>query len=1304
MSTTSKNEAAAPLPATAAAGADAVDAAVPAAAPDAGAAPGRELEKLVFEDDLTHLRNRRFLFKYLKEELAARDLNPGPLSLCLIDLDKFKEINDTHGHISGDNALLHVSDIFRESLPESGIPVRYAGDEFVLILPHAPKDDARRVAEEVLKKVKESDFRVGSGGAPTRLPLSLSIGVASYPEDAREGKPLIEAADRALYASKRAGRGRVTAAGSLPPEAMAGDRTLDGFPCPTLVGRRSEREQFAQILSLATGTGTSASLPAAVFVTGPAGGGKSRCLRSFFEAAEDRKMLAVLVKGIERDSLTPYAGAAGLLRALLASADPLAIIADAALSAAERSAVAALLPDLAAGAAAAASPDALALAAAFPKIVRAVAGKRAVALFVDDIQWLDVSSLDVLFAGARAEGTPLVLAATIREGLGGLPPGVDPRRDRIEALLREGARGGPTRLRIDLPPLAKPEVVSMIRAIFGGLEVPDETAELVASASRGNPLFVEEILKGLVNKGRIARGKKGFVIGPVGPEDIPANLDEALRSRFRAVDKETDAVLTNAAAIGPEFALKLIQDLTGKREAEVLELLDRAAAARLLRYVGDASADRLEFAAPRLQELKRDATPEGDARSIHERIAAIEESENRDGALRLVLGRLAFHHARAGNSERADEWLARIGDVAGSEAADAGRTALFQPYRHARRRIAAADSALTEREISLVGDVVRLLAAAIKGRLMYPKGSKLVASAFSDLSNALARVFHSVRVFTVSTSEKDLFLNGNKVDHRRCTVGVYEFLDLLKRFDIKSVTMTKDVAMAEVEAFVDALCADRPFPLPADFWDRKLDAASVKNLAIDQRVYVLAGSDAAMAPPRPSPAAPKVGGEAAAPSPLADRAEIDAEFRASLPALLEKFVRERKDGEISETISRVLAALSAASAAERRDGAKLLRDLHAKLGGDSRLAVVSRTAPAIRSRIAAEEDPEALRELLRLGATAIRASLERGDFETATGLIQAIADRRNGFSPEVEREATRVLKDLLDSSAFELLLSDLGSGVADRHDRAFRALQAFGPIAVGAILRVLRERDDYRLRKTGAGVLRAFGAEAAEGVRRALGGAMPDVEYRRLISVIDDIPGDFGPEIERAFRHPNRGVRNEAVTVLNRLRTDILQIFLTTLTSPDPQVAAEAARELGKRGRSESVAPLLRRLKSEDDPELKAEIVLALGRIGDARAEDALVEIATQRKLLIFGPLHPDRMRAAAAWALSRLDTKKAKAACQALARDRSPQVRAMLASHAPPELRVEADGGSGEGAPDDAASPPLESAAASPPAATEPR
>jgi diguanylate cyclase (GGDEF)-like protein len=117
-----------------------------------------------------------------------------PFHLLMIDLDRFKEINDTLGHQAGDRALVEVAQTMRAEMREGDTLFRWGGDEFALILPHIPIEAARRTAERYLATV--GDLRIG------HLPLSLSIGIASYPEDGEDSESLLRRADDLMYRQK----------------------------------------------------------------------------------------------------------------------------------------------------------------------------------------------------------------------------------------------------------------------------------------------------------------------------------------------------------------------------------------------------------------------------------------------------------------------------------------------------------------------------------------------------------------------------------------------------------------------------------------------------------------------------------------------------------------------------------------------------------------------------------------------------------------------------------------------------------------------------------------------------------------------------------------------------------------------------------------------------------------------------------------------------------------------------------------------------------------------------------------------
>jgi diguanylate cyclase (GGDEF)-like protein len=167
------------------------------------------LRGMAFRDSLTGLYTHRYFYDQLVHEVE-RSLRYGhPLSLLMIDLDRFKEMNDTYGHLMGDKLLKLVADTITGCVRGSDVVGRYGGDEFVVILPDTKPEEARAVAEKLRAAVRGHQAWDLS---PDRLTLSISVGVASCPEDARSVNELLQVADRRLYAQKpRKARQRVPA-------------------------------------------------------------------------------------------------------------------------------------------------------------------------------------------------------------------------------------------------------------------------------------------------------------------------------------------------------------------------------------------------------------------------------------------------------------------------------------------------------------------------------------------------------------------------------------------------------------------------------------------------------------------------------------------------------------------------------------------------------------------------------------------------------------------------------------------------------------------------------------------------------------------------------------------------------------------------------------------------------------------------------------------------------------------------------------------------------------------------------------
>jgi diguanylate cyclase (GGDEF)-like protein len=164
------------------------------------------LRELSTHDSLTGLLNYRELHRQLADE-AERSLRYGrPFALFMLDVDHFKGINDTYGHLAGDRALRALAALIRGEVRPTDLVARYGGEEFVLVLPETAGPGAMTLAERLRARVASYALAVA---ADHTISVTVSIGVASYPDGANSVQKLLSAADQALYAAKSAGRNRV---------------------------------------------------------------------------------------------------------------------------------------------------------------------------------------------------------------------------------------------------------------------------------------------------------------------------------------------------------------------------------------------------------------------------------------------------------------------------------------------------------------------------------------------------------------------------------------------------------------------------------------------------------------------------------------------------------------------------------------------------------------------------------------------------------------------------------------------------------------------------------------------------------------------------------------------------------------------------------------------------------------------------------------------------------------------------------------------------------------------------------------
>jgi diguanylate cyclase (GGDEF)-like protein len=204
-----------------------------------------KLEAEARQDPKTELANARYFSETLAEALEKAERESEPLSLLLADLDLLRDINNAYGHLAGDAVLVGVAGVFRSHIRPEDTAARFGGEEFALLLPGMSAREAAAVAERIRVAVSDEPFEVDTSSEP--ISATISIGVASYPDDAATAQELIYRADVAAYRAKAQGRNRVAVSGDEEPvemrvpEQRAAVRRADTVAAPEPLPRKARK-------------------------------------------------------------------------------------------------------------------------------------------------------------------------------------------------------------------------------------------------------------------------------------------------------------------------------------------------------------------------------------------------------------------------------------------------------------------------------------------------------------------------------------------------------------------------------------------------------------------------------------------------------------------------------------------------------------------------------------------------------------------------------------------------------------------------------------------------------------------------------------------------------------------------------------------------------------------------------------------------------------------------------------------------------------------------------------------------------
>ncbi|MBL7084979.1 MAG: diguanylate cyclase [Candidatus Omnitrophica bacterium] len=758
------------------------------------------LKELAFIDDLTGLYNRRYLYQYLPTELKDARKAGKKISLFMMDVDALKEINDTYGHLCGDKVLSGIAEILRKTFRGGDTIVRYAGDEFLAILPGAEEDVALKIAKRIIEKIDENPFRQGENKAG--IHVTISIGLALFPRDAQDPEQLIYQADRALYSSKRSGRNRICTIKDITAEVLGETKLQEIFPTPQLIGRDNQLSRLKELLD-ATEKGESKF----VLVKGDRGIGKTRLLNELKAFAQLKGITNITATCSPEIAAQPYQILIVALKNLFTSLGAEVREFIRSLPEAQTAQLANYIPTLKQFLpqgfktikASLSEQNQVDLFKGICQSLIYIVKRNTLVLIIDDFHWIDKQTLQLFNDIIKdLHNVPLLILAGYRE------EELENRTDKssLKELLQKMQQDKLTEEFI-LGPLKKEEIPGMITATFAGIEVNPNFVDVVYDVGAGNPLFSEEILKSLVKKGFVFYQDGKWCSREITEATLPSFLKETIQKNLSEIDEETKPVLTAAAVMGETFNFDILCQLLEKDPGYVLEVIDRATKQDLIVPERPFQTDRFKFNSGIIRDVIYTGLDLKEKQDLHRKLALIEERAYKDN-IDSAAGTIGYHFGKAQDTQKASQYA----DILLEKAS---RMPTYQDVfgflnEAFLEEVEEITVPLSDASMKLVPAMIRSLRLATQNVRLYPAQSAVRKNFVEQAYKCLTDILSKDSTLIISTAENRLLINGEEIgDKASREAGSGAFISLMIEQRIKTIVYKEDLSKKELAIFLEGL-------------------------------------------------------------------------------------------------------------------------------------------------------------------------------------------------------------------------------------------------------------------------------------------------------------------------------------------------------------------------------------------------------------------------------------------------------------------------------------------------------------------
>lgn len=1169
----------------------------------------KDLLKLLYTDELTHLFNLRYLreqaSRYI-EQARARSIS---VAFLVLDMDNFKGINDTYGHATGDMALIHFSKTLMSTLSGRGIPIRYAGDEFVAIIPGVDKPQATQVAQKFIEKLSSTPLNVDGG----TLLLRCSIGISLMPKDGITLEQLFEKADEALYVAKQRGKGTTIAYPDYGK--LVTPKKLDAiFYEAPLVGRKQLGDFLMKHL---TPESDSSVFP---LYYGGSGCGKTALMRYAQRIAEKNLNFAIRCRGYSFWQIEPYdsmfIGIGELFERNPTLSDSLFKKLEAKYREVLEQKLSMWFARMAHSGERKEEIRPTVLFEALTQLLYHLRQMGGGAIILDDIDIIDPASLqflDMLFSD-KSGGKILFVGTMNAEN----ECVVDEKVLTLLSAMPNLASTGKIE-RISLQPLEMSDIREFLEGIFIGSAPSEKLIKAIYERSGGIPFNIVETVAYLIQSGKIEYEGQKWSFSVDAEESVPLHISDIIRKRAEFLNPENAKILKLAAIMGEKIEPQKLAELTGLNPQQVLTALHDGE--RILMIEKTPNPEVFTFTHKLVRSVLTTLLDEEERQHYHMLAAEIEQKYSH-GALERVIGRLAYHYQHSNRLGEASKLFSAFQEnFKAVEISEGARKML------SKRVITASmvkESPLSDEDLAQTANLVRVLKVAVQNLRLYPLENENVKKSIQKLQEFLDYFLgQKTEALSISATPEVTIVNGQAPNVEKTDKKLaMELYQLFSEYGLQGMLFIRGLTNEELLRFL-AVFKRKPEEVSAE-WDKIVEEENFVHVFPDRKIFVAVGErklvldDSVLVAKSSS----QSGSQAASAT-----QNISPEAIIQLREILEQFRKEKE-----ELVSAIKSG--AISNYEIEKLTKLLEQSSSAMVGGV---------------FAGSLEQQQAKQEVQIDTKATQSAQHRGpDYSQVLPDIDLVK--------QVEQDIEIALNDL--SLSDTMIRARVAAWIV-KQDIAAIAKPMFN-FLVGP--------NDLRVRRLAAAIVAKIGSNAIKSVVAFLNPTLTATAIKNFIEVVD-IWGE-NPDLLMKLKEIALSVSHEVLpyclAYFRKFESSAVNnILLDLYTSAPVKVKDEILMLIAERRIVEAVPLVVSAIKmkkvwdKEENIALQQSICRTLGIIRSPEAAQPLLEVAMVPKPWTLLRAKPDNIRATAVWALRQLpQTPEIQKALETLRKDKSEFVR----------------------------------------------